>query len=161
MDKEGIYRLLDERGTTYEKYEHEPVYTVEQALRAGMPFAEHGLKNLFLKDRKRHYCMVCMRGEKRLDMKALQRRTGIKGLHFAAEDELMAVTGLKPGHVTPFGILNSREGELSLLFDRELRGTRVGVHPMSNDATVFLMFDDLLTLLREERPDSEILCLSL
>ncbi len=155
-DKEGVYRLLDEKGIAYERYEHKPVYTVEEADTLDIPFTEFGIKNLFLKDKYGHYYMVCLKGEKLLDMKILRQEAGIKKPHFASEDELEAVTGLKRGHVTPFGVLNSTDGVLTVMFDAELKGSKVGVHPMSNDATVFLMLDDLCALLKEERPDADI-----
>lgn len=148
--------MLDEKGIKYEIYHHPPVYTVDEAVKTSPQFAEYGLKSLFLKDNKGRYYLVSIPGGARLDMKSFKKHFGVGNIRFADEAELTAVTGLKRGHVTPFGILNAGKNELVLVFDAALRGKKVAVHPFTNDATVILGFEDLLSFLGEKKPEIEI-----
>lgn len=150
IDKKKMYEILDERGIPYEAYEHIPVYTVEEADALEIPYAEYGLKNLFLKDKKKNYYLVSLHGNKPIDLKKLRTSLGCTPLHFAGEDQLYENTGLLKGHVTPFGVLNSEHGKVLSVFDSALTGKTVGIHPMSNDATVFMSFDDLKRLIEDE-----------
>ena len=147
IDKKRIYEILDENGIEYEAYDHVPVYTVEEADALDIPYAEYGLKNLFLKDKKKNYYLVSLHGNKAIDLKSLKNALGCTPLHFASEEQLLEHTGLLKGHVTPFGVLNSEKGNVLSVFDTALKGQTIGIHPMSNDATVFMKFDDLERLI--------------
>ena len=46
-----IYRFLDENGIIYERYDHPPVYTCEEAERLVPPLAAASTKNIFLRDK--------------------------------------------------------------------------------------------------------------
>lgn len=150
IDKKRIFEILEERGISYERYDHTPVYTVAEAEKLDIPHKEKGLKNLFLKDKKHNYYLVSLNAEKKIDLKKLRSFLGCTPLHFADEDELYEITGLKAGHVTPFGILNTEGYPVTSVFDSELAGDIAGIHPMSNDSTVFVEFDDLKKLIEDE-----------
>ena len=49
--------------------------------------------------------------------------------------------------MTPFGILNSRGYNVTAVFDTALEDDIIGVHPMQNDATVFMDFEDMRRLI--------------
>ena len=147
INKQEVLELLDGAGIDYKLYEHAPVYTVEEALQVDMPYNEYGLKNLFLKDNKRNYYIYSLYGNKKADLKALKAFLGVSNLRFASEEELKSVTGLEKGHVTPLGALGPEGDRVTLIFDDEIRDNIVGIHPMSNDATVFLGFDELYSFL--------------
>ncbi len=149
IDKKKLYEMLDAKGIFYEAHEHEPVYTVEEADALDIPFQEYGLKNLFLKDKKKNYYLVSLHGQKQMDLKKLKNALGCTPLHFGSEEQLTEKTGLLKGHVTPFGVLNSEPGSVLSVFDSALKGKTVGIHPMQNDATIFLSFDDLWKFLEE------------
>ena len=69
--------LLDQADIAYELYEHEAVFTVEQAHAAGIPHPELGAKNLFLRDDKhRAYHLVCLPDEKDVSLREVQGRLG-------------------------------------------------------------------------------------
>lgn len=150
IDKEKLFDLLESKGIQYERFDHIPVYTVAEAEKIDMPHRDKGLKNLFLKDKKGSYYLVSLNFDKKIDLKKLRSFLSSSHLHFAGEEELYEVTGLRAGHVTPFGILNSRGYPVVSVFDRCLEGDIVGVHPMSNDSTVFLKFDDVRKLIEDE-----------
>ena len=143
--------LLDQEKIAYELYEHEAVFTVEQAHAAGIPHQELGAKNLFLRDDKhRVYYLVCLPDRKDVSLREIQERLGSRRLSFASERDLRSMLGLVPGSVTPLGALNDVERRVEVVIDQELVDAgHVTVHPCDNTATVLLATKDLIALLRE------------
>ena len=149
MDKRETLAYLTAQGIAYEVTEHPAVYNMEEAARVALPYPEADAKNLFVRDdKKRHYYMITVRGDKRVDLKAFRKQYGLRSLSFASPDELMEILGLVPGAVTPLGLLNDQERKVELFLDTEFTG-RIGVHPNDNTATVWMDTQDLVSLLRK------------
>ena len=57
---------------------------------------------------------------------------------------------MKPGSVTPLGLLNDRELRVEFFIDSDFWQGRqlIGVHPCENTATVWLKIDDLIDIIR-------------
>ena len=148
--KAETLELLDRSGIVYELYEHVAIYTVAEAVAAGIPHRELGAKNLFLRDDKhRAYYLVCLPDEKNVSLREIQERLGSRRLSFASEQDLRAILGLVPGAVTPLGALNDAELRVEVVLDQALVDAgRVTVHPCDNTATVLLATADLIELLR-------------
>ena len=142
--------LLEREGIAYELYEHVAVYTVAEAVTAGIPHRELGAKNLFLRDDKhRAYYLVCLPDDKRVSLREVQERLGSRRLSFASEQDLRSMLGLIPGSVTPLGALNDASGSVEVVLDQALvKAGRLTVHPCDNTATVLLATQDLIDLLR-------------
>ena len=147
--------LLDQARIAYELYEHEAVFTVEQAHAAGIPHQELGAKNLFLRDDKhRAYYLICLPDKKDVSLREIQGRLGSRRLSFASEKDLRSMLSLEPGSVTPLGALNDAERRVEVVIDQELVDAgRVTAHPCDNTATVLLDTEDLIALLREHGHD--------
>jgi Ala-tRNA(Pro) deacylase len=144
LDKKETYALLDRLGFVYERYEHSAVYTIEEMDALDLPHKEQVVKNLFLRDdKKRNYYLVTLPGHKSANLKSLSERIPSRKLSFASEDDLRKLLMLEKGHVTPLGVLNNAEKNVTVVFDRSLQGQRIGIHPMENTATVFLAFEDV------------------
>ncbi len=60
-------------------------------------------------DKRQHYYLISVKGDKRVDLKTLRRSQGTRPLSFAGEDELRDILHLKPGAVTPFALLNDAQ----------------------------------------------------
>lgn len=149
LDKTGTLALLDHAGVAYELYEHEPVFTVEEAHAAGIPHPELGAKNLFLRDDKhRAYYLVCLPDKKDVSLRDVQAALGSRRLSFASAKDLRAMLGLVPGSVTPLGALNDVERRVEVVLDQDLVDAgRLTVHPCDNAATALLATADLIELL--------------
>ncbi len=53
------------------------------------------------------------------------------------------------GSVSPFGILNDTDCDVEVIFDKDFHENEIiGVHPNDNTATVFLLFSDLLGVVK-------------
>lgn len=119
--KAETLELLDHEGIAYELYEHVAVYTVSEAVAAGIPHRELGAKNLFLRDDKhRAYYLVCLPDEKNVSLREIQESLGSRRLSFASEQDLRAMLGLVPGAVTPLGALNDAELRVEVVLDQAL-----------------------------------------
>ena len=70
--KQRIYDELKKPNIKYEVVEHEPVYTMEDMDRLGLPAKGTLCKNLFLRDAKgkRHFLITCDE-KKKVDLKSL------------------------------------------------------------------------------------------
>ena len=135
--KQRVYDALDKLKIKYEVVEHEPVHTMEDMDRLGLPEKGTLCKNLFLRDSKgkRHFLVTCEESKK-VDLKALGRQLGGGNLSFASED--------RQGSVSPFGLMNDTDHAVEFFIDKDLsRCKSLGIHPLENTATVFLSFKDL------------------
>ena len=150
MDKLAIYPFLGEQKIPYEKIEHPAVFNMEQLASIHLPHPEWDAKNLFVRDdKKRNYYLITVKGDKRVDLKEFRRQHALRALSFASAEDLLAVLGLIPGAVSPLGILNDIERRVHVYLDREFAGSKIGVHPNDNTATVWLAFDDLLRIVMD------------
>jgi Ala-tRNA(Pro) deacylase len=144
VNEQAVYDKLAELGIAYERYEHPPVPTVEEAERHWAGIDATHCKNLFLRNQKgnRHYLVVLLHA-KRADLKTVADQIGDGKLSFASPERLMTHLGLTPGSVSPFGLINDREHAVRVFLDRDLRSApRVSFHPNINTRTLVISGDD-------------------
>jgi Ala-tRNA(Pro) deacylase len=142
--EQAVYDVLAELQIPFERHEHPPVFTVEEANRhwAGIDAAH--CKNLFLRNKKGtiHY-LVILGHLKDADLKRLVDRLGDDRLSFASPERLMTHLGLSPGSVSPFGLINDRAHQVRVVLDADLRtAERIAFHPNVNTATVVVAWAD-------------------
>jgi Ala-tRNA(Pro) deacylase len=139
-----VYAVLDELGIAYQRFEHPPVATVEEAEAHWSGIEASHCKNLFLRNKKgdRHY-LVIVGHRKQADLRALAARLGDDRLSFGSPERLAARLGLTPGAVSPFGLINDRAREVRVAIDSDLRAAaHVAFHPNVNTATLRLSRED-------------------
>ncbi|MBO6781999.1 MAG: prolyl-tRNA synthetase associated domain-containing protein [Alphaproteobacteria bacterium] len=140
---------FDALGIEIVMHRHPPLHTVEEsrALRGSMPGSH--IKNLFLRDKKRNQWLVTVPEDATVDLKVLRRVIGASGnLSFGSADLLAASLGVQPGSVTPFAVMNDREGIVTMVLARAvLDADPVNAHPLHNEATAAIGRDDLLRFL--------------
>lgn len=158
LDKKGIYDLLDRCGFAYEAYEHPAVYTIEEMDALNLPHHEKIVKNLFLRDdKKRNYYLVTVPGHQAVNLKDLSERIPSRRLSFAGEDTLKELLLLEKGHVTPLGVLNNAQKNVIVVFDQSLQGEQIGIHPLENNATILIAFEDVKKLI-EDHGTTVVMC---
>lgn len=125
---------------------HAPLFTVEEskALRGSLPGGH--CKSLFLKDKKSRLWLVVALEDATVDLKRLHERIGANGrLSFGAAEQLWAVLGVRPGSVTPFGLINDVDRRVTVVLDRAMLSWRpLNYHPLVNDRTTAIDPQDLL-----------------
>lgn len=127
-------------------HRHPPLHTVaeSQAQRGQLPGGH--IKNLFVRDKKRRYWLVTVPEDAEIDLKALRHILGATGnLSFGAAEALIEKLGVRPGAVTPFAVMNDRDGDVTFALERSLLNeTLVNAHPLHNEATIAVAPADLM-----------------
>ena len=133
-----VVERLRELGIAFERHEHPPVATVEQAAQHWAGIEAAHCKNLFLRNQKgdRHYLLI-LEHSKKADLRAVANQIGDGKLSFGSPERLMSHLGLTPGSVSPFGLIHDRARVVRVVIDRDLRGAeRLSFHPNINTATL-------------------------
>lgn len=149
MNEVDITELLDAKGIGYEVFRHPAVFSADDGLPEGIGHPEAVTKNLFLRDDKRqNRYLVVMPVAVRADLKALAAAIPSRRLSFVPEDELLTSLGVSHGSVTPLALLGAPSAATAVI-DARLLNDLVGVHPLHNEATLFLQCDDLVAMLED------------
>ena len=149
MTKQETYEYLTAHGVDYEVIEHPAVFNMEEVEKLNLPHPEADAKNLFVRDDKKlHYYMITVQGNKRVDLKQFRKQHGLRNLSFASADDLMEIMGLIPGAVTPLGLLNDQERKVELYLDAAF-AELISIHPNDNTASVWMKTKDLIRIITE------------
>jgi len=146
---DDLLLLLDRNQLPYDIVEHEPVFTIEDALAATPEIDGIKTKNVFLRDAKgtRHF-LVIVPHDVRLDIPALGRTLESSKLSMGSPDRLQRHLGVSPGAVSVFALVNDRDGAVELIFDERVwKADKVQAHPLRNTATVAIGRDALMAFL--------------
>lgn len=144
-NEQKLFEILDSLSIKYRRYEHKAIYTVDEANELEISIPGVHCKNLFIKNRKgdTHY-LVILEDCKKANLKSLEKQIKSTKLSFASEERLFNYLGLKPGAVTPFGLINDINSEVVVLIDKDLVDASIlNFHPNVNTATIGLSFSDL------------------
>lgn len=137
--------MLDEAGIAYVSYEHEPVFTCEQALAAIPDEPAVQTKNLFLRDKRgRRHLLLVTSCEKAVDVKAFADQVDADHLSFGSAERLAKYLGVEPGSVTVFGLANDVANAVELYVDEDVwNSPRWRCHPLVNTGTLVVSREDL------------------
>ena len=144
-----LYALFDANGIAYTHHTHPALFTVadSQALRGDLPGGH--VKNMFMKDKKGAIWLATCLEDRRIRIRDLEKEIGAKGLSFAMEELLWEVLGVRPGAVTPFGLINDRAARrVRVALDAQmLARDPLNFHPLHNEATTTISTDGFLKFL--------------
>jgi len=144
-----VVERLRDLGIAFERHEHPPVATVEQAAEHWAGIDAVHCKNLFLRNQKgdRHYLLI-LEHSKKADLRAVANQIGDGKLSFGSPERLLKHLGLTPGSVSPFGLIHDSTHSVRVVVDRDLQGAaRVSFHPNINTATLVVSKDDFVRFL--------------
>jgi Ala-tRNA(Pro) deacylase len=137
-------------GISADTVAHDPVFTVAESrpVKARIPGAHS--KNLFVKDKKGRFFLITAKDETPIDLKRAHEAIGASGrLSFGSADQLRDVLGVEPGSVTPFAVINDRDGRVTLILDFNLmHHERVNFHPLINSMTTGVSPEGLIRFVR-------------
>jgi Ala-tRNA(Pro) deacylase len=140
-----IFGVLAQQGITYRRYDHEAVFTCEEADRAVPPTGAAHTKNLFLRDKKgqRHWLLVTL-CEKAIDLRQVAEVSGADKLSFGSSDRLQRYLGVTPGAVTVLALVHDPGHQVIVLIDEDVwNAAAVQAHPLVNTATLVITQGDL------------------
>jgi len=140
-----LFLRLEQLGVTSQTFHHPPVFTVEdaKALRGRLPGVH--CKSLFLKDKSDQLWLVVAAEDRIVDLKQLAKAVGADRLSFGKPELLEEVLGVRPGAVTPFGLINDEAVRVKVVLERAmLVQSPLNYHPLRNDRTTQIAPAELL-----------------
>ena len=148
MTPSELYHFLDEYQISYKKFDHSPVYTVEESKKLSPAMSGGKTKNLFVRDKKgKHHILLTVEQDKRVDLKKVSEFIGYGRLSFCSPERLLKYLGVEPGSVSLLGILNDQAGEVEILIDEDLwKKQYLLCHPLVNTSTLRLGREELVKL---------------
>ena len=145
----NIYDQLSSLEIEFDYYEHEAIPTIELALVHKKEIEATHCKNLFLRNHKgkKHYFVV-IEQSKAVNIRQLEQLLKQGKLSFASEKRLDKFLGVKPGAVSPLGLIYDKEQNSKVFIDQELQlAEKLSFHPNVSDASLVLKTTDLLKYL--------------
>ncbi|MEM9138378.1 MAG: YbaK/EbsC family protein [Pseudomonadota bacterium] len=131
-----LYALFEAHGIDFTHNTHPPLFTVEESkeLRGDLPGAH--VKNMFLKDKKDQLWLVTCLEHRKIRIRDLEKQVGAAKASFGKPELLWEVLGLKPGAVSPFGLINDAEHRVKVVLDQQMLDVDpINAHPLHNEAT--------------------------
>ncbi len=139
-----VYKYLEDLEIKYEYLEHPSAPTIDIAKQYWKNLDAVHCKNLFFRNHKgdNHY-LVIFNCDKELAIKDLEQRLKQGKLSFASEKRMNKYLGLKPGSVSPFGLINDVENHVYVFFDKHLlEAEKISFHPNENTASLSISQSD-------------------
>ena len=144
-----LFAFFDKLGIATKTFEHEPVFTVEEAKRVHDKVPGGHCKNLFCKDEKGVLWLIVALEDAVIDLKAAPAKIGSRRLSFGKPELLMEVLGITPGSVTPFSLINDTQVRVNVILDEAMmKLDQLNYHPLKNDASTTITAADLLTFIK-------------
>ena len=144
-----IYQFLADHDIEYERHDHPPVFTCEEANRLVPPLPAAKTKNLFLCDKKgRRHFLVVVGYEKTVDLNGLSSLLGVSKLRLASPERLRRYLGVDPGSVSILGVVNDSEKQVEVIVDEDVWGSKAfQCHPLVNTSTLVVSRDNIARFL--------------
>ena len=146
VGQKELYGLLNELNIEFEYLEHPPIPTIEDALKLRGPIDALFCKNLFFRNHKgkKHY-LVCFDHSQQLAIRDLEQLLKQGKISFASGWRMDKYLGLKPGSVSPFGLINDTENHVKVFLDEAIsKAEKVAFHPNDNRGTLILSTPDFI-----------------
>lgn len=154
-----LYETLDKLGIAFEYHEHPPAPTIEEAMKYWKDLDATHCKNIFFRNHKgnRHY-LVILEHTRAIDIHDLEKRLKQGKLSFASPERMERYLGLKPGSVTPFGLIHDKEHHVHVFFDENLlKSKTISFHPLINTASLIISFHDFIKFIDQTGNSYEFL----
>ena len=139
------YEFLNGLGVSYERYEHGPIMTIDAAKELDIKMGLEICKNLFLSTRhSTEFYLLLMAGSKKFNTGKVSKQINVPRMTFAGDGYMLEYLDIRPGSVSPLGLINDRDNHVGLLIDADvLEMEKIAVHPCVNTATLVIRMKDL------------------
>ncbi len=146
IPRQKVFEALKALKIDYEVFEHPPLDTIEIALEYWKDIDAMHCKNLFFRNHKgnKHF-LVIIKDTTPFNIKSLEQKLKQGKISFGSEKRLMKFLGVKPGSVSPFGLLNDEDHHVRVFMDEQLKTSeKISFHPNDNTASLVLKFSDFI-----------------
>ncbi|MBM6754603.1 prolyl-tRNA synthetase associated domain-containing protein [Lactobacillus alvi] len=142
---------LKRLGIKYSMVDHPAAKTTEEADHYIEGYEGARTKTMFLHDKHHQHYMIIMDDAKRMDFKKFQEISGTKRISMAKDEEIMDELGLKPGIISPFGLINNEAKDIKIYVDQMVLDEPIWTfHPNENTHTIFLDNQDVLKFIEAQ-----------
>jgi Ala-tRNA(Pro) deacylase len=142
--EQRLLKFLESLEIRFERQDHAPVFTVEEAQQEVTLNAGARVKNLFAVDKRGTSYLVCVPYEKRPDLAELGRMLGVGRLGMGSTDLLASTLQVRPGSVSLLALLFDENRAVQPLVDAQLWAAQaLQFHPMNNAATIAIAQADI------------------
>ncbi|WP_338216294.1 prolyl-tRNA synthetase associated domain-containing protein [Companilactobacillus muriivasis] len=154
-----VEEALEKMNIKYQIVHHAVAHTTEEADHFIEGIEGVRTKTMFLTNKKKTECyLLVMDDAKRLNFHQFEELTGAKRPKMGHDDLLFEKLGLEPGIVSIFGLLNNKDHDVKVYFDKAiLSEKRMSFHPNINTSTIFVDSDDVLQFVKNLGYDYQIL----
>ena len=144
LNFENITSMLNKMRYSFKVYRHDPLFSVKDSIKKRGKINGSHTKNLFLKNKKNKFTLISCLENTNINLKEISKEFKLGNLSFAKEKWLKDLLGVKPGSVTPFGLLNSNL-PIKFIFDKKILNYKlVNFHPLENTSTISLKSEDFI-----------------
>ncbi|MGF6374985.1 Ala-tRNA(Pro) deacylase [Clostridiales Family XIII bacterium PM5-7] len=153
MREQRLYELLETLEIRdYEVHEHAAIASTQEADELGIKMEGMNLKNLLIKDKKAgRFFLVILDDHRHMEQKEFKAVTGWGKIRFANAEEMWELLKLKPGEVSPFGLMEDEEKRITVVLEKMIthagEDELVNFHPYRNTATLSMKKKDFLRFL--------------
>jgi Ala-tRNA(Pro) deacylase len=96
---------------------------------------------------KTKFFMVVIEDDKRLDSNIIRKYFWENKISFASEELMIEKIWVKPGHVSPFAMINNSQKDITVIFDESLKWSEIWIHPLQNDNTIVIKIEKVVDFL--------------
>ncbi|MCB1481805.1 MAG: prolyl-tRNA synthetase associated domain-containing protein [Rhodobiaceae bacterium] len=159
---DGLFAHLNGLGIETQTVSHPPLFTVEDSQSLRGEIAGGHIKNLFVKDKKGKVFLIVVEEDATVDLKTIHTLIGGSGrVSFGKPELLMKLLGVRPGSVSPFGLINDTGGIVTCILDENLmRHDVLNCHPLVNTMTTSIPRDDLKRFIESTGHTANIVAVS-
>lgn len=145
-NEQAVYRFLDALGVSFARADHPAANTMADCQAVDAALGVEMCKNLFLcNQQKTQFYLLLIRGERAFKTKDISHQLGVSRLSFGDAEHMEALLHIRPGAVSPMGLLFESAKDVRLLMDRALlEQPFLGCHPCVNTSSLRLAMPDFL-----------------
>ena len=147
--RQKVFDRLNKLNIAFEIHEHPPLDSIEIALEYWKHIDSMHCKNLFFRNHKgnRHY-LVIIKDTTPFSIRSLEKKLKQGKLTFGSENRLLKYLGVRPGSVSPFGLINDEDHHVYLFLDKQLQtADKISFHPNDNTASLVISYADFMKYL--------------
>lgn len=141
--------VLDKLNIDYDLKFHPPAHSIEECEEIVHKLGEGvHCKNLFLCNRQEtEFFLLLMRFDKKFRTAEVSKQIEKSRLSFAKDEYLEKYLHLKPGSVSPMGLIFDLEHQVHLIIDKDLiQYEKIYFHPCVNTSSLLLKVKDFLDI---------------
>ena len=143
-----VYAKLKALGIPCRCVRHAPAAGADECAVVSQALGALVCKNYFLTTKSRKHWRLCIvRPEARLRTADISRQAGTPRLSFAGDEDLLEMLHVRPGSVSPMGLMFDSAREVRVLVDRALADApELAFHPCDNTETLAMSSRDFFEI---------------